>query len=133
MKTSLILTMLLVNFYGFAQKQNNNAAKILYITQKGTICKNGVYLRLKKVFDDSRCPQEVQCIWAGEVSAEIYVYKNKKLIETKTLTFNSKNAVENNKWFSEMFQTKIKNVYVYPNLKIGTLIKPENYLLKVIY
>ena len=125
--------MLLVNFYGFAQKQNNNTAKILYITQKSTICKNGVYLRLKKVFDDSRCPQEAQCIWAGEVSAEIYVYKNKKLIETKTLTFNSKNAVENNKWFSDMYQTKIKNVYVYPNLKIGTLIKPENYLLKVIY
>ena len=133
MKAIIILTIALFNFYALAQKQNSSVEKVFYITQKRKICNKGLYLQLKKAFNDSRCPEEAQCIWAGEVSVEINVYRNKKCKSTKTLTFNSKNASENNKWFSDLYQTKIKAVYVYPNLKIGTVVKPEDYLVKVIY
>jgi hypothetical protein len=101
------------------------------ITTKKCISKKGYYLQLVNVFEDSRCPENVQCIWAGEVSATINVYKDKKFIEEKTLTFNSKNREENNLWFSKYYSGKIKSIGVLPNPKEGVVIKPKKQFLRV--
>ena len=79
------------------------------ITSKKCLPKKGFHLRLKTVFDDSRCPEGVNCIWAGEVSATIEVYKDKKLVEEKNITFNPTNRLENIKWFEKYLSKKIKN------------------------
>lgn len=103
------------------------------ITAKKCIPKKGLYLKLKSVFNDSRCPQGVDCIWAGEVSAIVEVYKDKKRVEEKTLTFNSKNREDNNKWFENYFSKKIKMVTVMPVRKEGEQIKPKKYFINVVF
>ena len=48
------------------------------INQQKKNVKKGYSLRLKSIFDDSRCPQNTQCIWAGEVSVTLEIYKKNK-------------------------------------------------------
>ena len=101
------------------------------ITQK-IVNKSGVQFRLKNVSDDSRCPTNVTCVWAGEVSAKIEVYENNVLKETKTMTFNYKNKTENVAWFTNYFKEKaIKDVLVLPYPENGKTINPEDYYLKL--
>ncbi len=102
------------------------------ITSKKCIPKKGFHLKLLRVFDDSRCPENVTCIWAGEVSAIVEVYNNKKLVEEKTVIFNSKNQEENILWFSNYYQKKITNVGVVPYPKEGVVVKAKKQYI-VIY
>ena len=134
MKKLFLVLILMLNFISFSQKKDSVSKKSINIIQKECTLKKGIQLRLKRVFDDSRCPENVACIWAGEVSVEIVVYKNCKIIEGKTLTFNSKNFEENKKWFaSYLSNQKIKDIEVVPNLKDSVLLNPKDYLIKVIY
>lgn len=118
MKKLVLLSFLVFSFTLFAQSE-------LKITTKKCIPKIGYYLRLQSVFDDSRCPEGVTCIWAGEVSTTVEVYKDKKLVEEKTVTFNSKNKEENFKWFAAYFPKKIQSIGVAPYPKEGQLVNPK--------
>ena len=62
-------------YFGFSQE--------LKITPKKCIPKKGFYIRLKEVVEDSRCPKDVTCIWAGQAVVIVEVFENKKLIEEK--------------------------------------------------
>ena len=132
MKLLFITFLSFVTFFGFSQKKTVTENSFKIIQYKPTK-KIGSQLRLKRVFDDSRCPENTQCIWAGEVSAEILIYKNKKLIEEKIIIFNSQNYEQNLKWFSSFYSIKVKSVEVQPNLKEGVLVEPSDYFLKVVY
>ena len=123
-----ILTLFLVLFSSFIFAQSE-----LKITTKKCIPKSGYYLRLQSVFDDSRCPEGVTCIWAGEVSATIEVYKDKKLAEEKTVTFNSKNKEENLKWFSTYFPKKIQSIGVAPYPKEGQIVNPKKQYIQIFF
>ena len=101
------------------------------ITSKKCIPKKGFHLKLLRIFDDSRCSENVTCVWAGEVSAVVEVYNNKKLVEEKTITFNSKNSEENTAWFSNYYQGKIKNVEVVPYPKEGIVVKAKKQYIKI--
>ncbi|MFZ4106600.1 hypothetical protein [Flavobacterium sp.] len=123
-----ILTLFIV-FSGsllFAQSE-------LKITTKKCIPKSGYYLRLQNVSDDSRCPEGVTCIWAGEVSATVEVYKDKKMLEEKSVTFNSKNKEGNFKWFATYFPKKIKSIGVAPYPKEGQIVKPKKQYIQVVF
>jgi hypothetical protein len=85
------------------------------------------------VINDSRCPEGVTCIWAGEVSATIEVYKDKKLVEEKDVLFNSANRLENIKWFENYFSKKIKGIGVMPYPKEGVNIKPKKQYIKIVF
>jgi len=71
MKRFLTLFLLFFSFSFYAQNETK-------ITSKKCIPRKGFHLRLKAVINDSRCPEGVTCIWAGEVSATIEVYNDKK-------------------------------------------------------
>ena len=101
------------------------------ITSKKCIPKKGFHLKLLRVFDDSRCPENVTCVWQGEVSATVEVYNNKKFEEEKTITFNSKNNEENILWFSKYYQGKIKNVDVVPYPKEGVVVKAKSQYIAI--
>jgi hypothetical protein len=110
MKNIFLIIVLLINATFYAQ---NN----ITITQKKCIPKKGFHLKLQRVFDDSRCPEGVTCIWAGEVSVVVEAYKDKQFIEAKTMTLNAKNSEENAKWFLNYLPngTKIiKSIAVLP-------------------
>ena len=126
MKKFFLCLAILLNLSVFAQSE-------LKITTKKCIPKLGYYLRLQSVFDDSRCPEGVTCIWAGEVSATIEVYKDKKLAEEKTVTFNSKNKEENLKWFSTYFPKKIQSIGVAPYPKEGQIVNPKKQYIQIFF
>jgi hypothetical protein len=126
MKKLLLLLTLFFSLSFFAQTA-------IKITPKKCIPKKGYHLKLKNVFNDSRCPVGTTCIWAGEVSATIEVYNDKKFIEEKTITFNSKNRDENNQWFSKYYSGKIKGVGVAPARKEGVVVKAKNQYINVVF
>jgi hypothetical protein len=130
MKKVILIIVVLLNFSCGAKKtQDLNS---IIISQKSSNQK-GVYLKLKNISNDSRCPQGVDCIWAGEVTAEIEVYENKVLKEEKTMVFNSRNSEENKKWFEKQYSKKINEVFVLPYPKEGNPIKKEDYTIKILF
>lgn len=126
MKKLILLITILCSISFYAQSE-------IKITSKKCIPKKGFYLRLKNVFDDSRCPENVQCIWAGEVSTTIEVYNNNKLVEEKNLTFNATNSLGNIKWFENYFPKKIKGIGVFPYPKEGLLVKDKKKYIKIVF
>ena len=73
MKKLLTLALLFFSFSFYAQNE-------IKVTSKKCLPKKGYHVRLKSCFDDSRCPEGVNCIWAGEVSIVVEVYKDLSLI-----------------------------------------------------
>lgn len=126
MKKIFALYAVLISSLLFAQSE-------IKINSKNPISKTGYSFQLTKVFDDSRCPEGVTCIWAGEVSVVLKVYKNKKFFELKTLTFNAKNKGENFKWFAKYFTKKIKSISVNPYPKEGKILKIKNQYLSIVF
>lgn len=118
--------------------QSPKSEKVKYVTIKQKVCPNqkGVQLVLKAISNDSRCPEGVTCIWAGEVTAVVSVYKNSKLIEDSTLVFSMKNEEVNKKWLASYLsekQKRIKSIRVLPYPKEGSKINPKEYYLKIGY
>lgn len=136
MKKSLLLLFMIISSVVLAQSPKSQ--KVKYVTIKQKVCPNqrGFQLVLKIIVSDSRCPEGVTCIWAGEVSAVVSVYKDSKLLEDTTLVFSMKNEEDNKKWFSKYLpekQKKIKSIGVVPYPKEGSKINPEEYYLKIGY
>jgi hypothetical protein len=88
---------------------------------------------LKNILDDSRCPTGVTCIWAGEVLAIVAVYRDKKCIEEKSITFNTANLIDNIKWFENYIPKKIKGIGVLPYPKNGSITKPKKQYIKITF
>lgn len=123
----LVIVLFFLNFlFAFAQTE-------VKVTPKKCIPKKGYHLKLKNVFNDSRCPEGTTCIWAGEVSVVVEVYNDKKFVEEKTLTFNSKNREENNSWFGKYFPKKIASVGVDPYPKEGVVVKEKSKYIKIAF
>ena len=101
---------IVVLFFGFSIQAQNQSK----ITTKKCISSEGFYLKLKNVLNDSRCPEGVTCIWAGEVSVVVEVYKDKQFVGEKTLLFNIKNRNENLKWLQNYYSKKITSIEVLP-------------------
>lgn len=126
MKKNLTVLALLFTIFVFAQKT-------MQITSKKHISAKGFHLKLKNIFDDSRCPEGVTCIWAGEVSATIEVYNDGKFIQEKRITFNAANRVENIKWFENYFPEKIRGFGVKPYPKVGIKVRPKKQYISIIF
>jgi hypothetical protein len=111
-------------------------ASIVTISQKLNPYKSGLQFVLKSVSNDSRCPDGVQCIWAGEVTAVVAVYNKTKLIEEKVLTISTANEKINFNWYSSYFPYStrvIKNIYVLPYPQLGVAVAAKDYTLQVEY
>jgi hypothetical protein len=91
MKKSLLLFFLILGSITFAQNIKTKNVQSLKITQKKCLKKKGFNLVLKEVVSDSRCPEGMNCVWAGEASAIISVYKDSKLVEDHMMVFSMKN------------------------------------------
>lgn len=136
MKNCLLLLLLFFGTMTFAQNIKIEKVKYLKISQKKCLKKKGYNLVLKEIVSDSRCPTGVTCIWAGEASVVVSVYKDSKLIENHAMVFSMKNEEENKQWFSNYLpekQKNIKNVNAVPYPKEGVTIKPGSYFIKIGY
>jgi len=53
---------------------------------------NGVRITFKQVSEDSRCPTDVTCIWAGDARIELTISRNGSSDDTKILSLSAANS-----------------------------------------
>jgi len=136
MKKSILFLFMMISSVALAQSTESQKVKYVTIKQKVFPNQKVFQLVLKAIVADSRCPEGVTCIWAGEVSAVVSLYKDSKWIEDTTFVFSMTNEEGNRKWFSKYLpekQKKIKSIGVVPYPKEGSKIDPEEYYLKIGY
>ncbi len=136
MKTRIALILLSLMCLSCAAQKKSKKAKLadFTITQSKSPKKTGIQLFLKQVISDARCPQGVDCIWAGEAQANISTYKNGKWLDETILTFSAKKEQENKEWLSKQLSIpieKIKSIILFPYPKDGQKINPKDYVVKV--
>lgn len=120
-------------FISCASKQVVNENEILINSTSLTNVGNDYKMKISKIISDSRCPEGVNCVWAGEVHLELAIYKNEKLEKSETLSINYKTLEQNKQFFAEYISTdkKIKDILVQPTKKEGQNIELKEYVLKV--
>lgn len=136
MKKSVLIIFILVSTLALAQSPKAQKIKYLTIDQKVCANKKGIQLVLKEVINDSRCPEGVSCIWAGEVTAIVSVYKDSNVVEETTMVLSLKSAEDNKKWFASYLPSKqknIKSIAVVPYPKKGVRINSKDYYIKIAY
>ncbi|ESU24281.1 hypothetical protein FEDK69T_07220 [Flavobacterium enshiense DK69] len=98
--------------------------------------KSGKEIVLVKVINDSRCPEGVECVWAGEVMFEVAAYENGKVAEQVQFTLNKNTSEAIKDWFVlHLPESKkgLKTIEVLPYPKDGVKIRPEEYYIKLVY
>ncbi|GGG35696.1 hypothetical protein [Bizionia arctica] len=94
---------------------------------------DAISIKFVDVLTDSRCPEDVTCIWAGQVVALIEIYENDTLLEQKEMVFEpgKTKAKELRSLYSNEDKTILANsVLPYPK-KSREKIKKEDYYLQL--
>lgn len=117
MKNSLLAIIILFSTFGFSQENSTETPKIAVKVPKGeTIILKGVSIQFVEVVEDSRCPEGVDCIWAGRAIVKAKVTANGKT-EEKLLTFGEEKSGEEkntNLYSSENFAINGLSLKPYP-------------------
>lgn len=126
-----IIPLLLLAFVLLSSAATAQNIRYKTITQTSCVKKKGYRLLLKQVVSDSRCPEGVTCVWAGEARFVVSVYKDKKFVEEVTLS--TTNREQNLETFSKYLGKKVTSVGVLPYPKEEVNIDPKTYVLKIGY
>lgn len=87
MKNSLLAIIILFSTFAFGQEDSAETPKIgVKVPQGETVVIKGISIKFLEVIEDSRCPKDVTCIWAGRAIVKVEVIANGKK-EEKILTF----------------------------------------------
>jgi hypothetical protein len=96
----------------------------LKINQTALIEPDHLKVSLVKVFADSRCPSNVACIWAGQVSVQVNISKNDIDLGTLDLVSSSNPSSSSVKTVAGY---SIRVVEVNPNPKQNQKNNPSDY------
>ena len=86
-----------------------------------TLEKGKLTIKFKSLAGDSRCPQGVVCVWAG--NAEVIVEVSKNEIALNTLLDPKEKVVGD-------YNIQLRDVIPHP--KAGEVLKPEDYSIKIV-
>ena len=130
MKKIIYTILVIFSVVSCAQKTKISPNSIAF-SQK-LVKQKGTQLVLKKVTNDSRCPEGVQCIWAGECEIIVSVYQNNKFINEEKILLSQKLYKENIAWFSKFYPNKkITEINVLPYPKNEVVTNPKDYFVKL--
>lgn len=75
-----------------------------------------------KVLSDSRCPKNVQCVWAGEAKILVKIYRNGVFDSEQELTISSRviAATILEKLSSKLTTMKAIHLFPYPDIAVET-------------
>ena len=132
MKTTSILIALCL-FTSCASKQIINENEIIINATSNTSVGNDYEMKITKVISDSRCPEGVNCVWAGEVQLVLAIYKENILEKEETVFINYKKLEYNKQFFRSYITTekKIKDFIILPIKKQEQTIDLKDYILKI--
>ena len=86
-----------------------------------TLEKGRLTIKFRSLVGDSRCPQGVVCVWAGNAEVILEVLKNEIALNT---ILDPKEQVVGD------YNIQLRDVLPYP--KAGEEIKPEDYSIKIV-
>ena len=92
-----------------------------------------IEIRFVEVLEDSRCPKDVNCVWAGEAKVVIELYEDNKFLEKKTIIITPTSYLHEKLsivFSSKDSQISLFNLQPYPNFR--TPIKKGDYYLQLI-
>ncbi|HLV92201.1 MAG TPA: hypothetical protein VKX34_03680 [Aequorivita sp.] len=131
MKNLLLATLILFSTYAIGQSSSIEVPKIgIKVPLGKTLEANGVSVKFLEVVEDSRCPKDVSCIWAGRAIVKAEVTSNGKT-EEKILIFGevkSRETPNTTLFNSKEFSLKGITLNPYPDSVIS---EDVNYVLLV--
>ncbi|MEH1930217.1 hypothetical protein [Nostoc sp.] len=89
----------------------------------------GIEIKFSKVIEDSRCPINVTCIWAGQVTIGLDIIKNGRKFSTLILTLSPINDASATQSFGK-YTVTLKEVF--PSRKSGVSLVTEDYIAKIV-
>ncbi len=108
-----------VSLYVNAQKNNEKIlSSVVKIEVANTVeIDESLSIELVEVLSDSRCPKNVQCVWAGEAILLVNIYKYGKKVQQEKITIHPTAVQENVLQILSPKFTKITaiNLWPYPN------------------
>lgn len=118
MRKLLFLFSVLVAYSSLAQEENKKTPEIVIKMDVGeTISLKDVSIKFVGITEDSRCPEQVTCIWAGRVIAEIEVTKMKEAPITKHIIIGQTRPNESNSrviYSKEEYSIEVASIAPYP-------------------
>lgn len=130
MKKIVILCILVLSISCASQKKNSTN---IQPTETHKLSDEYAF-KISKILSDSRCPEGVTCVWAGEVELVLSIYKEGVFYKDEALIISFKNFPENKSILENYTSNKkIKSIEVLPIKKQGIVINIEDYSLKIIF
>lgn len=74
MKNFSLIFLLFIASFGFAQTEVAKTPQIVFKIGLGsTVTNDEIKIQFEEVLEDSRCPVDVQCVWAGQARVKVNI------------------------------------------------------------
>lgn len=87
MKKIIFLLSILFSISAFAQKEVKVPTIVFKVPLGETVKKENVSITLAEIVEDSRCPSDVTCVWAGRSKVKVLVTMKGKETEVHMVLF----------------------------------------------
>lgn len=113
-----------------AQEDDTTTPQIgVKLEQDHTITLGAISITFVKVLEDSRCPKNVNCMWAGQARVEVLVSENGKEPITQEITLGATEEVSKNKTFFKEGDYFIKALTLNPYPVNGEKMGPYSLII----
>lgn len=129
MKYFFLFVFLIFPVFLSAQEEKEVAVHISALQHGGQFTFGDKSIRFKKVVEDSRCPKDVTCIWAGEAKVLIEIIQKGALMEERVITVNSSDILLDFLEDDMLYFLNSVELFPYPTTK--SKIADCNYVLSV--
>jgi hypothetical protein len=100
---------------------------VLKVDETSRVTDENLSVRLEGVTDDSRCPVDAQCVWAGDALVEVTMEKPPAAAEARTLHTSDRAGRE------AVYEGLVIRVLdLKPQRKEGTTIAPGDYRVTLV-
>jgi hypothetical protein len=117
MKFLFILLIPAIVFSQKTQTANDSTILVSKLNYKKSISLEDIHLKFEEVLSDSRCPKDVECVWAGEAKILIEIYQNGHIDIRKEIIIDVKgilNDASNLIYASNNIKVYATGLYPYP-------------------
>jgi len=92
----------------------------------------GYTITFLKVIEDSRCPKNVECVWAGMIQVLVEIEDENNNTSQEKLVFQGQQLLQNDSNFSlELKEQKLSFIGVKPYPNASSSIEPDEYRLLI--